>query len=1300
MKRTVGKQIGKTALAWMLVASMIVPAISSAMIAKASDQENTNLTDYNSMTMEELFESKEELTWVFAGDSITHNNTYTQGTNGYGEWFEQYLLDSGRKDDSVIITAWGGADIYDFQTAETESDDPSFPATDGSKSDPGLGIYNMITKYNPDVIFIKDGMNDRYKTTEVYEYFYRKMLDSIYDICEKEYKKIPKIVLITPTPISGESLYDDWAEAELKAELGREVYPEADNTDSTLRFRNAIEQIAKDYGLEFIDFRTAFLEESMKLGDKYKSTFFNNGSDGALHPNAAGQYYMFKTLCEELNLDMELPIFDLEYNDFKRAELYVDGTDSVTYDNHYGSGDWSKVLGENSVWTVVGAEQMSGYEGNPVNRSMFRFLDNAMRCNSGVASYRDIRMVNASAPGYTVASVLGEYQNVIDKYAPAALNAQTGAKAAYVVLLLPEVSAVYDAGYVHTQELVTDYKASVQALIAKNTEKGYASILWTPLASADTAINAYIDDYAEAVREIAKMNTDIMFYDANRFMNENMNANEVLKRNWFEEEMYISPLCANDVVRAFYTWANDSHIGVNELSSHSLRYTSDKRAFKGNYIRDYISSDVSVNGTLVTIDISTVKSAYPGLSNVRLAVMPAVAAGNYNKNIVNLTDIATVTVSDSKYTFETPCKNPVIAVYGEWNGNTYRFKDIQVNVITDKTITKAVPTPDGVYLDSLEVVGTPKLAFQKDITNYDVNLYQYQRFVRILANAQEGLEITVNGESVESGEYSQPVIVDKTGTITVKVSGSVDGTQKEKVYTIQLTRPEYPDIIITEVMQDGYYGYDVTGGDNYELIEIYNASGRELNLKDYAIGYKIDYRYTATNLVTEFPSYYFTGDAHTFQANSSAAVTYTGINQITKYSSYWSDNTVSEPAVIPFPADSSMVIWVKFAPSNVANKDAYSKELTYDTLIRALEENKDKYTLSVDGKAVVPVKDQLVVAEIPKGANSSAVANSANITAENANDYFYMNAHTAENASSTNHARNWLFVLDKNAKQDTNESVTLAGNDIISASKQSRLGGTDKLSNVFSYNTKRGMSLVKDEGYWDNDTVGFPHTSDEQGYSNLTSFGAIEYWQKPYDLADKAAPTVNNTTKTSAVKSESANITMNLTDDTDVRYVELYIKKAGETTWTKVTKDFVLQAGMENRGVSKDITNISFVYELGQLAGSVQYYGFVEDGNQNQTVFGTKDQPLEITVAGSISPGSTGEIGTKKTVTVEGQEIEIVIGDVTGDGVVNIVDFMNLRRYLLGIATLNEKAFLAADVTGDNEVNIVDFMRIRSYLMK
>lgn len=1407
------RSIGKTVLSWLLVVSMIIPSLSYVIHTQAADGD---IKDYDAMTMEQIMASDESLTWVITGDSITHNGGWTAGLNSYGEWMEQYLYDSGRGDDSVMLTGWGGAATDDFQTvANTNSGQ-------GTKADPGMGIENFITKYNPDVITIKLGMNDRYIAKATFIKYYEQMLDSIYSICEAEYNKIPKIVVLTPSPIASENHLDDIALGEVPDGV----------FESTSRQRNALEQIVKDYNaagkhILFCDLRTAFLNEEQAIGADYAHTFFQDPSDGAIHPNGAGQYLIFKTLAKTLGIyDESMPIFQIQYEDLVSHALFVDSTDGLTYTGDYGqanivddsaemnktmptlsgvnaissveftsdngtldmgnregfsistesegvdtltqaeataltdtfsvvfrarlgsayhnnqpvlfvssngtanwqnalvlgvpgktnqlyfnakaggmtlktgtinlnsgttvAGDgnwhtiatvynqgtfkyyvdgvqvgsdlsgyglkdgvtslgslfadsadfqaqigrygitadgttyklngnfdywqlynealsaeqvatlaadevesvsWSDAVVENYTWAVAGGAQMATYDGIVVNRSLMRYIENAMRGSSGVASYRDIHMFNFASADYDVAALVEKYDTLAEE------------RAYNVFMLLPEIPEIYESNYVHSAEKVAAYKNNIRTLLNKNSDK--VLVLWTPLASNDSTINGYIGDYAKAVREIATSDTTILFFDANQFMNDSMEANASLLNNWFEEGQYVSPLCNVDVTRAFYETVGLSNTGKGELSAHNLRYTSDAKSYKGKYVRDNIAATATVEGTTVSVDVNAIAAAYPN-AELSIAVLPHKTVENYNEDIVKLSDVATVSVSGNVYTFEAPCADLNLAIYGEQNGLIYRFKDISLDVNTTATLPEA--KADGVYLDSLEVMSAPEIEFNKDTTTYNVDLYQYQSYASVRATAQAGLTIKVNGEVVASGAIAKAIKVEDGSVVTVEVTDGID----TKTYTLNMSRPYNPDIIITEVMTDGYMNYTASGNDNYELIEIYNASGKDLNLLDYSVGYKKDYTYNTVNVGNgaEFP-YYFTGNDLAVSKE-----THAGIKELTKYSMYWEDKVDEEPEEVIFKADSTMVIWVKFSNQSTADaRKTYGAKLTYETLIAALEAHKGTHTLSVDidgtDTAVVPKESQIVVAEASMDMASGSLGSAASLKAENSQKNWYLENHGAYNAGGQQ-TRSWLFILKDTAEVAQNYKVTEAGNDIISAAKYVRPGSTNKLSSVFSYNSERGMSLVRNESYINDSLVGQANTSDVMGYSNLTSFGAIEYWQKPADYEDTVAPEITDTTKKEVSKGGNVTISLELKDDTDVRYASVYVRKEGETNYTKHAKDFVLETTVKNEGVASDVTNTTYEYVLSDVNGAMEYYVEVVDGNNHVTTLGSEEEPVII----------------------------------------------------------------------------------------
>lgn len=664
VKNKKGKMaIGLVALLCVIVAAIVIVILANLFGKTESFLDKPwvieKITDYDGMTMEEILDTDESLTWVFTGDSITHNTIFTQGMNGYAEWFEQYLYDIGRNKDAVINSAWGGSDIADFQTEENTDE------VNGIIEDFGMGIENFVTKYNPDVVFIKLGMNDRDQTTADFVRRYKSMLTSIYESGEAN-NKIPKIVVISPTPLSSENHNDDKAPASLAE----------DNLDSTLRIRNALAEIVEEgnqggYNILFSDFRDAFIKEGLAVGDNYQHLFFSDPSDGIIHPNAVGQYLMFKTLSKTLGIyDEEMPIYQITYDDISKAALYEG--ESVKTKFKMSRTSYKDAFIENSVWIVAGAQQMSGYEGPVVNRSILRLFDNALRGKNGLSSYRDIRIVNASAPGNTPEYLDANFEELIGEHELEENNT--------VFILLPEVPSVYEKGYDHEAQLKT-YKASLESLMKKSTAD--MKILWTPLASNDTTINGYLADYAQAVRDIAT-ESDAKLFDVYASMNEVMADDASVSRNWFDNNGYVSPLGAVDITYAFVGHLSDFEISKGELIAHDLRESSDERLIKGNYVRDYYEAVATVDGTKVTLDVSAIMDAY-GLTEdaLTLALLPYAGAGNYNENILNLADVTSVSHADKKFTFEAPCADLDIAIYATIGEKVYRFKDVSLTVDTD-----------------------------------------------------------------------------------------------------------------------------------------------------------------------------------------------------------------------------------------------------------------------------------------------------------------------------------------------------------------------------------------------------------------------------------------------------------------------------------------------------------------------------------------------------------------------------------------------------------------------------------------
>ena len=64
----------------------------------------------------------------------------------------------------------------------------------------------------------------------------------------------------------------------------------------------------------------------------------------------------------------------------------------------------------------------------------------------------------------------------------------------------------------------------------------------------------------------------------------------------------------------------------------------------------------------------------------------------------------------------------------------------------------------------------------------------------------------------------------------------------------------------------------------------------------------------------------------------------------------------------------------------------------------------------------------------------------------------------------------------------------------------------------------------------------------------------------------------------------------------------------------------------------------------------------------------------------------------------DGEDETIMLGDVNGDGEINVTDIAKVAAHIKGIKALDEKGFKAADVNGDGDVNVTDIAKIAAHI--
>ncbi len=92
---------------------------------------------------------------------------------------------------------------------------------------------------------------------------------------------------------------------------------------------------------------------------------------------------------------------------------------------------------------------------------------------------------------------------------------------------------------------------------------------------------------------------------------------------------------------------------------------------------------------------------------------------------------------------------------------------------------------------------------------------------------------------------------------------------------------------------------------------------------------------------------------------------------------------------------------------------------------------------------------------------------------------------------------------------------------------------------------------------------------------------------------------------------------------------------------------------------------------------------------------------LHAVVAGTVTVTATTDTGvsTTFTVTVTDPDFIILPGDVNDDGVINIIDLIKMKKYIVGMITLTGREFAAADLQEDQIINSLDLIKLRRILL-
>lgn len=166
---------------------------------------------------------------------------------------------------------------------------------------------------------------------------------------------------------------------------------------------------------------------------------------------------------------------------------------------------------------------------------------------------------------------------------------------------------------------------------------------------------------------------------------------------------------------------------------------------------------------------------------------------------------------------------------------------------------------------------------------------------------------------------------------------------------------------------------------------------------------------------------------------------------------------------------------------------------------------------------------------------------------------------------------------------------------------------------------------------------------------------------------------------------------------------QLTTLRPGETTITATSTDG------SNIKTSFKLTVTDSIFLNSNYTITKNYIGNIKEKTSYQSFYNSlnisSNERVKIYNTTKTKEVSSGYIGTgmiieKKSGTEVYNYTLVVKGDISGDGIIGSFDVLQLRRYIVRLATLSEPAKLAADVNGDNSVGSLDALKMRRHIVK
>ena len=126
-----------------------------------------------------------------------------------------------------------------------------------------------------------------------------------------------------------------------------------------------------------------------------------------------------------------------------------------------------------------------------------------------------------------------------------------------------------------------------------------------------------------------------------------------------------------------------------------------------------------------------------------------------------------------------------------------------------------------------------------------------------------------------------------------------------------------------------------------------------------------------------------------------------------------------------------------------------------------------------------------------------------------------------------------------------------------------------------------------------------------------------------------------------------------------------------------------------------------------QTNSNIKYRVWLLDAAQNEILKTFESSGVSVTVCEEIDcndefggPAYIDECGECITIDNPCDDCSILVGDITGDGEINIVDIVSLLNIVLASSEVSPELFCVADFNGDGVVNVVDLVNLVNFVLQ